>query len=136
PDRQGGEVRARILRVLSSRPALGFRSVVGPGSSLAFDCPERCSSLPRPPENPDTMGTHPGLTTDADPVALAREVTDMLLLNAADADTPAICVQRSMLRCLAAQGLYSVAAPVADGGLGHDERALCEVEEVLAGADA
>jgi alkylation response protein AidB-like acyl-CoA dehydrogenase len=82
------------------------------------------------------MGTHPGLTTDADPVALAREVTDMLLFNAADADDPAIGVQRSMLRCLAAQGLYSVAAPVADGGLGHDERALCEVEEVLAGADA
>ncbi|NMO88202.1 acyl-CoA dehydrogenase family protein [Actinomycetospora sp. TBRC 11914] len=76
------------------------------------------------------------MTTDADPVALAREVTDMLLLNAADADDPAIGVQRSMLRCLAAQGLYSVAAPVADGGLGHDERTLAEVEEVLAGADA
>lgn len=81
------------------------------------------------------MGTHPGLTTDADPVALAREVTGMLLLNAADSDVPAIGVQRSMLRCLAAQGLYSVAAPVADGGLGHGERELSEVEEVLAGAD-
>ncbi|HEY2224911.1 acyl-CoA dehydrogenase family protein [Actinomycetospora sp.] len=82
------------------------------------------------------MGTHPGLTTDADPVALAREVTDLLLVNAADSDHPAIGVQRSILRCLAAQGLYSIAAPVADGGLGHDERALFEVEEVLAGADA
>src|ERR1700712_502748 len=82
------------------------------------------------------MGTHPGLTTDADPVDLAREVTEMLLLNAADSDIPAIGVQRSMLRCLAAQGLFSVAAPVADGGLGHGERELCEVEEVLAGADA
>ncbi len=82
------------------------------------------------------MGTHPGLTKDADPVDLAREVTDMLLANAADSDIPEIGVQRSMLRCLAAQGLYSVAAPVADGGLGHGERALCEVEEVLAGADA
>ncbi|HEY2191670.1 MAG TPA: acyl-CoA dehydrogenase family protein [Actinomycetospora sp.] len=81
------------------------------------------------------MGTHPGLTTEADPVALAREVTDMLLANAADSDHPAIGVQRSILRCLAAQGLYSIAAPVDDGGLGHGERALCEVEEVLAGAD-
>jgi alkylation response protein AidB-like acyl-CoA dehydrogenase len=81
------------------------------------------------------MGTHPGLTKDADPVALAREVTEMLLLNAPDSDVPEIGVQRSMLRCLAAQGLYSVAAPVADGGLGHGELELCEVEEVLAGAD-
>jgi alkylation response protein AidB-like acyl-CoA dehydrogenase len=82
------------------------------------------------------MGTHPGLTTEADPVVLAHEVTEMLLANAADSDDPRIGVQRSMLRCLAAQGLYSVAAPVADGGLGHGERALCDVEEVLAGADA
>src|SRR6195952_400305 len=82
------------------------------------------------------MGTHPGLTTDADPVAVARRATDMLLANAADSDDPAIGVQRCILRWLAAQGLYTVAAPVADGGLGHGERELCEVEEVLAGADA
>ncbi len=82
------------------------------------------------------MTAHPGLATGADPVALAREAADMLVANAADSDDPAIGVQRCMLRWLAAQGLYSVAAPIADGGLGHDERTLCEVEEVLAGADA
>jgi alkylation response protein AidB-like acyl-CoA dehydrogenase len=82
------------------------------------------------------MAIHPGLATDADPVAIARGSVDMLLANAADSDDPAIGVKRCILRWLAAQGLYSVAAPVADGGLGHDERALCEVEEILAGADA
>ena len=84
---------------------------------------------------PPALG-HDGPMTDADPVALARGATDMLLANAADSDDPAVGVQRCMLRWLAAQGLYSVAAPVADGGLGHSERTLCEVEEVLAGADA
>lgn len=84
---------------------------------------------------PPALG-HDDPVTDTDPVTLARGDTDMLLANAADSDDPAIGVQRHMLRRLAAQGLYSVAAPVADGGLGHDERTLCEVEEVLAGADA
>jgi alkylation response protein AidB-like acyl-CoA dehydrogenase len=84
---------------------------------------------------PPALG-HDDLVTDANPVAVARRATDMLLANAADSDDPAIGVQRCILRWLAAQGLYSVAAPVADGGLGYDERTLCEVEEVLAGADA
>jgi alkylation response protein AidB-like acyl-CoA dehydrogenase len=82
------------------------------------------------------MSAHPGLATGTDPVARAREAADVLLGDAADSDDPAVGVQRCVLRWLAAQGLYSVAAPVADGGLGHDERTLCEVEEVLAGADA
>ena len=82
------------------------------------------------------MSLQSGLATDVDPVDVARGATEMLLANAADSDDPAIGVQRGILRWLAARGLYSVAAPVADGGLGASERTLCEVEEVLAGADA
>ena len=82
------------------------------------------------------MTTTPGFTQQADPIAAAHDAAEVLLVNAADSDTPAIGVQRCLLRWLAAQGLYSVAAPTCDGGLGRDERTLCEVEEVLAGADA
>ncbi|GLZ55977.1 acyl-CoA dehydrogenase family protein [Actinomycetospora sp. NBRC 106378] len=83
------------------------------------------------------MSVHPpDLTIGADPLTLARGAAEMLLENAADSDDPAIGVQRCLLRWLAAQGLYSVAAPTEHGGMGRDERTLAEVEEILAGADA
>lgn len=68
-------------------------------------------------------------------VALAEKAAEDLLPGAAAADDPARGVRRDTLRHLADQGLYSVAVPVADGGLGGDERTLAEVEEHLAGAD-
>lgn len=66
----------------------------------------------------------------------ARAVVPDLLAGAADADDPTVGVQESTLRGLAARGLVSVTVPDARGGLGGDERAAAEVEELLAGADA
>ena len=74
------------------------------------------------------MDVHPA-------VALAEKAAEELLPGAAAADDPARGVSAATLRRLAGEGLYSVAVPVADGGLGGDERTLAEVEEHLAGAD-
>lgn len=79
------------------------------------------------------MSTAAPPTTD--PVAVARETAEELLDGALAADDPARGVRRATLRLLADRGLYSVAAPVADGGLGGDDRTLGMVEELLAGAD-
>ena len=51
------------------------------------------------------MGTHPGLTTDADPVDLAREVTEMLLIESHLSGAKYTYVTRSIW-CLAGSGLF------------------------------
>lgn len=70
-------------------------------------------------------------------VLLAGRLADELLApHAVISDDPARGVDPAHLRALADAGLFSVKVPVAEGGLGGDERVDAEVIELLAGADA
>jgi alkylation response protein AidB-like acyl-CoA dehydrogenase len=77
---------------------------------------------------PHPVAEHPAVR------AAARLTRDVLAPHAAAADDPAHGVDPAHLALLADAGLFSVAVPVEEGGLGGDARVDSEVLELLSGA--
>lgn len=76
---------------------------------------------------PPEVAAHPAVTA-------ARQLcADVLERHAAAADDPARGVRREHLDALAAEGLFSVTVPSADGGLGASARVEAEVVELISG---
>jgi alkylation response protein AidB-like acyl-CoA dehydrogenase len=77
---------------------------------------------------PHPVAEHPAVR------AAARLTRDVLAPHAAAADDPAQGVDPAHLALLADAGLFSVAVPVEEGGLGGDAAVDAEVLELLSGA--
>jgi len=92
---------------------------VDPGAAAAVEA----LFAPPPP-----VADHPAVR------AAARLGRDVLSPHAATADDPARGVDPAHLALLADAGLFSVAVPVAEGGLGGDPPVDAEVLELLSGA--